>query len=96
MLCCITPQVYVGPKSLHRRTQDSLGQEVGVVGDWEGVGPGEERPFDFSHRSKRRHQDTRAVVVHQLLVKVAGWKKIDIPVSVDKIGIFFREVCVCV
>lgn len=37
-------------------------------------------------------QDTRSVVVHQLLVKVAGWQKIDIPVSVDKIGVFFREV----
>ena len=37
-------------------------------------------------------QDTRSFVVHQLLVKVAGWNRIDIPVSVDKIGIFFREV----
>lgn len=31
-------------------------------------------------------------MVHQLLVKVAGWQSICIPVSVDKIGIFFREV----
>ena len=31
-------------------------------------------------------------MVHQLLVKVAGWQGIDIPVSVDKIGVFFREV----
>lgn len=37
-------------------------------------------------------QDTRELVVHQLLVKVAGWQSIDIPVSVDKIGVFFREV----
>ena len=37
-------------------------------------------------------QDTRDLIVHQLLVKVAGWQSIDIPVSVDKIGIFFREV----
>ena len=36
------------------------------------------------------------MVVHQLLVKVDGWHVIGIPVSVDKIGIFFREVCVCV
>lgn len=32
------------------------------------------------------------MLVHQLLVKVAGWQSIDIPVSVDKIGVFFREV----
>ena len=37
-------------------------------------------------------QNTRELVVHQLLVKIAGWQSIDIPVSVDKIGVFFREV----
>ena len=37
-------------------------------------------------------QDTRSFVVHQLLVKVAGWQRIVIPVSVDKIGVVFREV----
>ena len=31
------------------------------------------------------------MVVHQLVVKVAGWKKIAVPVSVDKVGVFFRE-----
>ena len=31
-------------------------------------------------------------MVHQLLVKVVGWERIDIPVSVDKVGVFFREV----
>ena len=31
-------------------------------------------------------------MVHQLLVRVAGWQCIDTPVSVDKIGVFFREV----
>ena len=30
--------------------------------------------------------------MHQLLVKIEGWKTIDIPVSIDKIGVFFREV----
>lgn len=34
-------------------------------------------------------------MVHQLLVKVAGWQSIDIPISVDKIGVFFREVWPC-
>ena len=29
--------------------------------------------------------------MHQLVVKVAGWKKIAVPVSVDKVGVFFRE-----
>ncbi len=30
--------------------------------------------------------------MHQLLVKVSGWQCIETPVSVDKIGVFFREV----
>ncbi len=30
--------------------------------------------------------------MHQLLVKVAGWLPITIPISVDKIGVFFREI----
>lgn len=37
-------------------------------------------------------QDTRSFIIHQLLVKVAGWQRIAIPISVDKIGVFFREV----
>ena len=37
-------------------------------------------------------QDTHSLIVHQLLVKVSGWQRNDIPVSVDKIGVFFREV----
>ena len=66
---------------------------VGGANKWEWVEPGEEKSFDFSSSySKLRHQETRSVVVHQLLVMVAGWDMIDIPVSVDKIGIFFREV----
>ena len=70
----------------------SYRQEVGVASDWTLVESGKEKPFEFSHHSKQRHLDTRAVVVHQLLVKVDRWKRINIPVSVDKIGIFFREV----
>ena len=36
-------------------------------------------------------KDTRALVVHQLKVKVDGWEETVIPISVDKIGVFFRE-----
>ena len=46
-----------------------------------------------THTHTHTHkQDTRALIVHQLLVKITGWQPIDIPVSVDKIGVFFREV----
>ena len=93
-------QVYVSPMSVYQRMQDtsSVGVARGVGGaiQWVWVEPGAEQAFDFSAHSKRRHQETRSLIVHQLLVRVAGWGQIDIPVSVDKIGVFFREVCVCV
>ena len=65
---------------------------MGGASQWVWVEPGVEQQFDFWSHSKLRHQETRSVVVHQLLVEVAGWSRIDIPVSVDKTGVFFREV----
>ena len=31
-------------------------------------------------------------MVHQLRVKVEGWEEVGVPVSVDKIGLFFRVI----
>ena len=31
-------------------------------------------------------------MVHQILVQVDGWKRITFPVSVDKVGVVFREI----
>ena len=32
------------------------------------------------------------MIVHQLRVKIDGWEEITVPISVDKIGIFFRDI----
>ena len=37
-------------------------------------------------------QDTRELIVHQLRVRVEGWVEAPVPISVDKIGIFFRDI----
>lgn len=37
-------------------------------------------------------QNTSDLVVHQILVQVQGWKRITFPVSVDGVGVVFREV----
>ena len=100
ILCpLILSQVYVS--SQYQRTlssTSSLREEVGgassTVGgasQWMCVEVGEEREFDFWSHSKQRHQETRLGVVHQLVVEVAGWARVGIPVSVDKTGVFFRE-----
>ncbi|XP_069804325.1 intermembrane lipid transfer protein VPS13D isoform X2 [Dendropsophus ebraccatus] len=63
--------------------------EAHNVSQWREVPPGEEIPFDFGTREKLRHRHTHDLRIHQLQVRVSGWEQVS-PVSVDKVGIFFR------
>uniref|UniRef100_A0A1A7ZDZ5 Vacuolar protein sorting 13D n=1 Tax=Nothobranchius furzeri TaxID=105023 RepID=A0A1A7ZDZ5_NOTFU len=56
---------------------------------WREVLPGEEFSFEFEAREKLRHRHTHELKLHQLLVQVCGWEQVK-PVSVDKVGVFFR------
>lgn len=57
--------------------------------DWINVPAGSTVPFSFQGRGKQRHRDTHELKVHQLLVQVDGWQPVG-PVTVDKVGVFFR------
>ncbi|XP_053546399.1 intermembrane lipid transfer protein VPS13D isoform X2 [Bombina bombina] len=59
------------------------------VSQWHEVLPGQEIPFEFETREKLRHRHTHDLRIHQLQVRISGWEQIS-PVSVDKVGIFFR------
>ncbi|KAK1801786.1 hypothetical protein P4O66_022429 [Electrophorus voltai] len=59
------------------------------ISQWREVLPGAEIPFEFEAREKRRHRHTHELKLHQLLVRVGGWEQVK-PVSVDKVGVFFR------
>ncbi|XP_062872043.1 intermembrane lipid transfer protein VPS13D [Trichomycterus rosablanca] len=59
------------------------------VSQWREVLPGQEIPFEFEAREKLRHRHTHELKLHQLLVRVGGWEQVK-PVSVDKVGVFFR------
>ncbi|KAG8434275.1 hypothetical protein GDO86_012595 [Hymenochirus boettgeri] len=59
------------------------------MSQWREVLPGQEIPFEFETREKLRHRHTHHLRIHQLQVRVSGWEQIS-PVSVDKVGIFFR------
>ncbi|XP_029801769.1 vacuolar protein sorting-associated protein 13D [Suricata suricatta] len=59
------------------------------VSEWREVLTGEEIPFEFEARGKLRHRHTHALRIHQLQVRVNGWEQVS-PVSVDKVGTFFR------
>ncbi|XP_061647829.1 intermembrane lipid transfer protein VPS13D isoform X2 [Phyllopteryx taeniolatus] len=80
----------------HSSSADSIGDIHGPgnddshnVSQWREVFPGEEIPFEFEAREKLRHRHTHELKLHQLLVRVCGWEQVK-PVSVDKVGIFFR------
>ncbi|XP_047110726.1 vacuolar protein sorting-associated protein 13D [Schistocerca piceifrons] len=57
---------------------------------WIEVPPEATVPFTYEDRGKIRHRDTHKHTIHQLLVKVNGWK-CTLPVSVDKVGVYFRQ-----
>ncbi|ELT97897.1 hypothetical protein CAPTEDRAFT_149660 [Capitella teleta] len=57
---------------------------------WRRVMPGDELPFMFEEREKFRHKQTHELKVHKLVVRVDGWKEVS-AISVDKVGVFFRE-----
>ncbi|XP_034393657.1 vacuolar protein sorting-associated protein 13D isoform X3 [Cyclopterus lumpus] len=80
----------------HSSSADSLSDVHGQgtddthnVSQWREVLPGEEIPFEFEAREKLRHRHTHELKLHQLLVRVCGWEQVK-PVSVDKVGVFFR------
>ncbi|XP_053704503.1 intermembrane lipid transfer protein VPS13D [Synchiropus splendidus] len=80
----------------HSSSADSIADGHGPATDdshnvsqWREVLPGEEIPFEFEAREKLRHRHTHELKLHQLLVRVCGWEQVK-PVSVDKVGIFFR------
>ncbi|KAK7078968.1 hypothetical protein SK128_010900 [Halocaridina rubra] len=57
--------------------------------EWVHVPVGSIVPFSFEERGKQRHRDMHEMKVHQLLVRVDGWQPVG-PVTVDKVGVFFR------
>ncbi|CAH1134889.1 unnamed protein product [Ceutorhynchus assimilis] len=58
--------------------------------NWILAEPGETVPFSFTTRDKLRHQNSHKLRMHQLGVKVEGWQCIE-PVTVDKVGTYFRD-----
>ncbi|XP_016844832.1 vacuolar protein sorting-associated protein 13D isoform X2 [Nasonia vitripennis] len=57
---------------------------------WLEVGVGDTIPFTFENRGKLRHHSTHIARRHQVAVVVEGWKVVD-PVTVDRVGIYFRH-----
>lgn len=59
--------------------------------EWRSVEPGDVVTFFFTQtQSKQRHIDSHKMNLHQIGVQVEGWAEVG-PVSVDRVGIFFRH-----
>ncbi|XP_043974274.1 vacuolar protein sorting-associated protein 13D isoform X2 [Gambusia affinis] len=69
--------------------QSSRTDDTHNLSQWREVLPGKEIPFEFEAREKLRHRHTHELKLHQLLVRVCGWEQVE-PVSVEKVGVFFR------
>ncbi|XP_069775082.1 intermembrane lipid transfer protein VPS13D isoform X2 [Narcine bancroftii] len=81
-------RVALSHSEMHEESVTDLDDQHNVS-QWCEVLPGEEVPFEFEPREKLRHRHTHELKIHQLLVRVNGWEQVS-PVSVDKVGIFFR------
>lgn len=66
------------------------GSGSGKMSDWREVPSGGEAPFEFSSGEKQRHKETHELNIHQVIVQVDGWAALS-PVSVDRVGTFFRQ-----
>ena len=59
--------------------------------EWRLVEPGDLTTFTFAQvQTKQRHIDSHKLNLHQIAVRVEGWAEVG-PVSVDRVGIFFRH-----
>ncbi|CAG9856524.1 unnamed protein product [Phyllotreta striolata] len=60
--------------------------------NWTAVKAGETVNFSFTSRDKIRHRNSHKMRMHQLKVKIDGWNCSE-PVTVDKVGVYFRDTC---
>lgn len=59
--------------------------------NWRFVDSGSMVTFSFGPQHKQRHYDSHKLNLHQIGVRIDGWSEVG-PVSVDRVGIFFRYV----
>ncbi|WAR08719.1 VP13D-like protein [Mya arenaria] len=57
--------------------------------DWVQVPPNEDVSFNFQRHEKIRHKKSQTLRMNQVEVRVDGWQTLN-PLSVDKVGTFFR------
>ncbi|KAB7501647.1 Vacuolar protein sorting-associated protein 13D [Armadillidium nasatum] len=79
---------FIEPWKSLERSESILGEVTEE--NWRKVSSGENVSFAFEERAgKQRHGHSHIVKRHRLLVRVGNWNPVG-PVTVDKVGVFFR------
>ena len=70
---------------------DAAGEKTaaGAGARWMSCAAGDVVAFSVEPRGKLRHQDSHEPLAHHLYLVVDGWLEIG-PVSVDRVGVYFR------
>ncbi|CAE1274656.1 VPS13D [Acanthosepion pharaonis] len=84
-----TPACVSGVDTKHNRLEKNNDSYI-MATEWKQVEPNEEMPFFFQRREKIRHKETHELRVNQLVGKAEGWQKMS-AVTVDKVGVYFRD-----
>ena len=68
--------------------------EDGEEENWQEVEDGGEIQFSFESKSRNKKSSCSSNEIsfaHQIIVRVEGWEEVSPPVSIDKVGTFFRN-----
>ena len=68
--------------------------EDGEEENWQEVKDGGEIQFSFESKSRNKKSSCSSNEIsfaHQIIVRVEGWEEVSPPVSIDKVGTFFRN-----
>ncbi|GAB6019931.1 hypothetical protein CHUAL_001462 [Chamberlinius hualienensis] len=80
----------INSEQLMQTDYDNAGSCSSRAGAWTSVEVDQVVPFSFDGRLRMRHRATRESRIHQLIIRVDGWQQVA-PVSVDKVGVYFRD-----
>merc|ERR1719457_151432 len=93
--CCVsfaTQTSLSGLHSNHKLTGSRASSRLKTEKQWCELLPGDEKSFNYnSNHEKQRHKRANVMELHQVVVKAKGWVAVE-PVTVSKVGTYFRHV----
>merc|ERR1719427_897993 len=93
--CCVSFATQTSLSCLHndnRMTGSRHYKRNRSEKEWCELLPGDEKSFNYNNtHEKQRHKRANVMELHQIVVKAKGWRSVE-PVTVSKVGTYFRHV----